>query len=221
MATVFWDRMGILLTDFMASGTTITSEIYCETLNKLRRSIQNKRRGMLTKGVVLLHDNTRPHTAARTGRFSTTLLTVRTWLQAIIISSPRWMSGWLPSASTPTKSSWMESTTGCIQGRIKLFGASRQWKHFRPLFQAVFLSGGGITPQTESNTTPPNPKTEISNILFYVLNLWRRTYCSGLRGCDTREEEIVIWPCWCFHGRYYFYSYVYKLKKTKCKYLFN
>jgi len=29
------------------------------------------------------------------------------------------------------------------QGRIKLFGAPRQWKHFRPLFQAAFLSGGG------------------------------------------------------------------------------
>ena len=25
------------------------------------------------------------------------------------------------------------------QGGIKLFGAPRQWKHFRPLFQAVFL----------------------------------------------------------------------------------
>ena len=35
------------------------------------------------------------------------------------------------------------------QGRIKLFGATRQWKLFRPLFQAVFLSGGGgITLQT-------------------------------------------------------------------------
>ena len=30
------------------------------------------------------------------------------------------------------------------QGRIKLFGAPRQWKNFRPLFQAVFLSGGGL-----------------------------------------------------------------------------
>jgi len=27
----------------------------------------------------------------------------------------------------------------CAQGRIKLFGAPRHWKHFRPLFQAVFL----------------------------------------------------------------------------------
>jgi len=61
MVTVFWDRKGILLTEFMAPGTTITSEVYCETLNKLRRSIQNKRRGMLTKGIVLLHDNARPH----------------------------------------------------------------------------------------------------------------------------------------------------------------
>ena len=66
IATVFWDRNGILLTEFMAPGTTITWEVYCETLNKLRRSIQNKRRGMLTKGVVLPHDNARPHTAART-----------------------------------------------------------------------------------------------------------------------------------------------------------
>ena len=32
-----------------------------------------------------------------------------------------------------------------VQGRIKLCGAPRKWKHFRPLFQAVFLSGG-ITP---------------------------------------------------------------------------
>jgi transposase len=66
MATVFWNRKGILLTEFMALGTTITSEVYIEMLNKLQRSIQNKRRGVLTKGVVLLHDNARPLTAART-----------------------------------------------------------------------------------------------------------------------------------------------------------
>jgi hypothetical protein len=34
----------------------------------------------------------------------------------------------------------------------------------------VFLSWGGITPQAESNTTPPSPKTETTNILFYILN---------------------------------------------------
>ena len=48
------------LTEFMAPGTTIISEVYCEMLNKPQRSIQNKQRGMLTKGVVLLHDNMQP-----------------------------------------------------------------------------------------------------------------------------------------------------------------
>jgi hypothetical protein len=66
LATVFWDTKGVLLVDFMPQGTTITSEVYCETLKKLQRAIQNKRRGMLTSGVVLLHDNMRPHMAAHT-----------------------------------------------------------------------------------------------------------------------------------------------------------
>jgi hypothetical protein len=34
MATVFWDMKGVLLVDFMPQGTTITSEVYCETLKK-------------------------------------------------------------------------------------------------------------------------------------------------------------------------------------------
>uniref|UniRef100_A0A1B6H603 Mos1 transposase HTH domain-containing protein n=1 Tax=Homalodisca liturata TaxID=320908 RepID=A0A1B6H603_9HEMI len=63
MATVFWDQKGVLLVEFMQQGTTITKESYCETLHRLRRAIQNKRRGMLSSGVVLIHDNARPHSA--------------------------------------------------------------------------------------------------------------------------------------------------------------
>lgn len=63
MATVFWDHKGVLLLEFMQPGTTINAESYCETLRRLRRAIQNKRRGLLTSGVVLLHDNARPHSA--------------------------------------------------------------------------------------------------------------------------------------------------------------
>jgi hypothetical protein len=69
MPTVFWDRKGVLLVvEFMQQGTTITSQVYCETLTKLRRVIHNTKCEMLTSGVVLLHDNARPHmsTAART-----------------------------------------------------------------------------------------------------------------------------------------------------------
>jgi hypothetical protein len=40
-----------------------------------------------------------------------------------------------------------------------------------PISSSVsFVGGGGITPQAESNTTPPSSKTEIANILFYILN---------------------------------------------------
>jgi len=46
---VFWDRKGILLTEFMAPGTTIMLEVYCETLNKLRRLIQKSGAGCSLK----------------------------------------------------------------------------------------------------------------------------------------------------------------------------
>jgi hypothetical protein len=56
MVAVFWDGKGVLMVEIMQQVATITSEIYCESLKKLCRAIQNKRRGMLTSAVVLLHD---------------------------------------------------------------------------------------------------------------------------------------------------------------------
>ncbi len=53
MATVFWDAKGILFAEFMECGTTITSEIYCNTLKKFGVAIQDKYYGLLTSGVVL------------------------------------------------------------------------------------------------------------------------------------------------------------------------
>jgi hypothetical protein len=54
MATVFWERKGMLMVEFMQQGTTMTSEVYYEghTQKILRRAIQNKRRGMLTLGAL-------------------------------------------------------------------------------------------------------------------------------------------------------------------------
>jgi hypothetical protein len=59
----------------MQQRTIKTSEIYYKTLKELRRANQNRRRVMLTSGLVLLHDNARPHTAVRTGSCLTTFLT--------------------------------------------------------------------------------------------------------------------------------------------------
>jgi hypothetical protein len=49
-----------------SAACELSRVLYCETLKKLRRAIQNKRSGMLTSGVVLFHNSARPHTAART-----------------------------------------------------------------------------------------------------------------------------------------------------------
>jgi histone-lysine N-methyltransferase SETMAR len=74
MAAVVGDWKRVLMVEFMQLGTTVTSEVYCETLKELSRTIQKRRHGMLTSGVVLFRENRRPHTAARTrallGHFS-------------------------------------------------------------------------------------------------------------------------------------------------------
>jgi hypothetical protein len=64
MAAVFWHKKLVLMV-FIKQGTT---EVYCRTLKKLHRVIQNKRCGMLTSSVqvVLLHDNVCSHAAACT-----------------------------------------------------------------------------------------------------------------------------------------------------------
>ena len=66
MATVFWDRQGVFLLDFMPRNTIINADAYCPTLRRLHKAIQNCRRGKLSHGIVLIHDNARPHTARQT-----------------------------------------------------------------------------------------------------------------------------------------------------------
>ena len=63
MASVFWDRKGILLIDLMPPDATINAASYCDSLTRIRRAVQNKKREMLSRGVCLLHENSRPHSA--------------------------------------------------------------------------------------------------------------------------------------------------------------
>ena len=65
MCTVFCDRQGILLVEFLTRGMTINAAAYCETLNKLQHAIQNKRRGTLRAGVMFLQNKAHPHAAAQ------------------------------------------------------------------------------------------------------------------------------------------------------------
>ncbi|GBM81402.1 Mariner Mos1 transposase [Araneus ventricosus] len=66
MTTVSFDCEGVVYTEFKRKGRTINAESNCETLRGLLKALKNKRRGKLSKGIVLLHDNARPHKARAT-----------------------------------------------------------------------------------------------------------------------------------------------------------
>ena len=62
MATVFWDAISIIMLDFLPKRSTITGVYYANLLDQLRTAIREKRRGKLTKGVLLQQDNAKVHT---------------------------------------------------------------------------------------------------------------------------------------------------------------
>ena len=53
MATVFWDAKGVIMLDFLPKRSTITGVYYANLLDQLRTAIREKRRGKLSKGVLL------------------------------------------------------------------------------------------------------------------------------------------------------------------------
>ncbi|PNF40213.1 hypothetical protein B7P43_G08284 [Cryptotermes secundus] len=63
MMTFFFDSKGPLLVEFLEHGTTVSAQRYEDTLQKLRRAIKSKCPGMLSNGIIIPHDNARPHTA--------------------------------------------------------------------------------------------------------------------------------------------------------------
>jgi len=58
MLTIFWDVNGPILVHFQEKGDIL--------VNELKPTIRSKRWGLLSKKVLLLHDNARPHTTAHT-----------------------------------------------------------------------------------------------------------------------------------------------------------
>jgi len=61
MATIFWDCKGVLLVDYLPQKTTVTRPHYGEVLTNLRHAVKEKRRGILTRGPLLLHGDAPAH----------------------------------------------------------------------------------------------------------------------------------------------------------------
>ena len=62
MATVFWNAKGVIMLGILPKRSTITGVYYANLSDQLRTTIREKRRGKLSKGVLLQQDNARAHT---------------------------------------------------------------------------------------------------------------------------------------------------------------
>jgi hypothetical protein len=91
MLSVFRDSQGVLLAHFQKRGENVNSASCCEVL------LKPKPPGQLARGVLLHHDNARPHTAQATQERIQELqwelldicLTARTWPLVTSISLVR------------------------------------------------------------------------------------------------------------------------------------
>jgi len=61
ITTAFWETNGVILMKILSKESTITRAYYTNLLDQLRNAIREKRRGKLSKGVLLQHDNARVH----------------------------------------------------------------------------------------------------------------------------------------------------------------
>ena len=66
MVTVFWDSVDMILVDFMSKEATINSDVYIDTLKKLKVRIQRVQPALEMSKVLLQHDNAMPHISLKT-----------------------------------------------------------------------------------------------------------------------------------------------------------
>lgn len=64
LLSIWWDCSGIIHFELLRPGETITADSYCSQLERLQSKLIEKRPALINRrGVILQHDNARPHTA--------------------------------------------------------------------------------------------------------------------------------------------------------------
>lgn len=67
LITVWWNYKGIIHTDYLPPRKTIKADIYCAEIDVVRAKLQKTDPALVNRrGIILLHDNARPHTAKMT-----------------------------------------------------------------------------------------------------------------------------------------------------------
>ena len=63
MASIFRDSQRVIIINYLEQGRTINGAYYAAELRWLLQEIAGKRRGKLTRGVLVLQDNALAHTS--------------------------------------------------------------------------------------------------------------------------------------------------------------
>jgi len=66
LASVFWDKDGVILIKYLKTGETINAGVYSNYLIELKEVLKKKRRGKVSSGVQFLQDNAPSHKAHQT-----------------------------------------------------------------------------------------------------------------------------------------------------------
>ena len=66
LASIFWDKDGILLVDYLPKGQTINADYYSSLLVQLKDILKEKGLWKFTKGVLFLHGSAPAHRALAT-----------------------------------------------------------------------------------------------------------------------------------------------------------
>jgi hypothetical protein len=66
LVSVFWDKHGILLVDYLEKGAPTTAKYYVALLDEMKQHLISKHRSNFSKRILFLQDNAAPHNAAIT-----------------------------------------------------------------------------------------------------------------------------------------------------------
>ena len=67
MLCIWWDMQGVIYFEFLDMNQTITADVYCQQLQRLKKVLLQKRLALMNqKRIILLHDNGLPHVAKLT-----------------------------------------------------------------------------------------------------------------------------------------------------------
>jgi histone-lysine N-methyltransferase SETMAR len=67
LMSVWWTARGIIHVDYFKPGSTITADVYCSEIEAVHQKLLESYTALVNrKGVLLLHDNARPHIALST-----------------------------------------------------------------------------------------------------------------------------------------------------------